>query len=115
MSRISASTVAYRRCGSLCIAVRHSTSRSAHSARLAARREPCRRERRRPPRGDRRALRLPLGDDRARFRSGVLVGQIERQPAREQLVEHHAERIHVGVDADAAAADLLGRGVRRAS
>ena len=36
MSRISASTVGYRRAGSLCIAVRQRTSRSSHWGLLAA-------------------------------------------------------------------------------
>ena len=113
MSRTSASTVAYRRCGSLCIAVRHSTSRSAHCRGLLARRRAADRQTpaARAPPTDGRSGSCPrtIASDLARR----LAGEIERQAAGEQLVQHHAERIDVGVNAEPPGADLLRRRVGR--
>ena len=101
MSRISASTVAYRRAGSLCIAVRHNTSRSAHSdlprcapgnvgvVQLLSS-------------GNGRALGLLSGDQRfdiARFSLAL-----ERQAPGDQFIENDAQCVDVRIDPDAAAA-----------
>jgi hypothetical protein len=92
--------------GSLCIAVRHRTSSSAHARFPAAT----------PGAGafaaTAEALRLPLDDDRLRLgRRAAATGRTAA--AREQLVEDDAERVDVGLDAERLAAHLLGRGVGR--
>ncbi len=62
------------------------------------------------PRRQRRPHRFLLGDQvGGRFRGPS--GQVEGEPAAEQLVQHHAQRVDIGVHADAAAPELLRRGV----
>ena len=63
-----------------------------------------------PPCGDRWPLRLSFGDDRFDF-TGSLVGQVERQSPHKQLVQHHAEAVDIGVDADPPGSDLFRSGV----
>ncbi len=62
------------------------------------------------PRGERRALGFAIGQRRLEVVD--LVARFERKMADEQLVEDHAERVHVGVHADMPAANLLGGRVR---
>ncbi|MDC6171378.1 hypothetical protein PO768_28610, partial [Paucibacter sp. XJ19-41] len=66
--------------------------------------------------GRQRAARKPcrLGVEHRMFECGArATGLAEGQHAAEQLVQHHAQRVDIGRDADGRAGDLLGRGIGR--
>ena len=86
--------------------MRQITSRSDHDTPRSAVATPP------SPRNDRRLLRLLVEHHRGLFGRGAPL-QVDRHPAREQLVEDRAQRVDVGMHALPFAQELLGRRVSR--